>query len=360
MATANEQLLDMQISQQHLLEQYKNEAFSLVGAFLKRMERLIEKEITAYYDGENPLKKDMPQLRRRLKTIQDRELNKIRRQLLDDAQRFLRVNADVYKYQLDKVFEEVEEFVKIKRVTTKDLNKAFEKDKIVFDKGEIYTLTSFLNRYFMAVEARLEQNIESAYELKKTEREFNSDVRGNRARNLAQLAAVSAVLVQQAYGVSKRIMEEQNDVIRGYVWVAILDSRTSNICLDLNSRIWYFSDEVRSTLPFEIYPPAHFHCRSLTSPITKSYKELGISRNDLSDSQIELLSGGVPEIRSYSSWFNSIPARQQREILGPTRYSAFVNGTPIDKFISNGRRLTLKQLQQKGIEFNDQYLRYIR
>ncbi len=123
MATANEQLQDMQIFEQHNIESFKNSTISTMLTFFKRMEKLVEKEITSFYNEENPLQKDKVVLLKKVKKIQATELNKIKTRTMVDAEKFLGVEANTYKRQLETVLGDVEEVIAIKNIDPAKLKK---------------------------------------------------------------------------------------------------------------------------------------------------------------------------------------------------------------------------------------------
>ena len=58
--------------------------------------------------------------------------------------------------------------------------------------------------------------------------------------------------------------------------------------------------------------------------------------------------GTVPEKQTYSQWLTNQSTEFQDDVLGPSRAKLFKSGkVKIDKFISNGRRLTLEELEAR-------------
>jgi hypothetical protein len=349
--TANEKLQDLSILNQHRVEEYKNNIYSTLLLMFKSMEKKILKEITIFYDEENVLQKDKVILLKKIKEIEKIELNKIKIKLYNDAEKYLGVQESIYKSQLENVFSDFSKWIKIKNVEESKLKKEFEKSRILLDKGVMYTLSSLWQTFNDAVTVRLVQNIESAYALEEKKKDFSDNVKTSFKTNENQLGATSALLIQQAYGIAIREMNLINsNVIDGYIYNAILDSRTSAICLDLNGGTYYYGHPELSTFDYEIMPPQHMRCRSFISSITKNYKDLGIPLVELSEKDKRYLNGESPGAKTYSQWFNSLSSKEQLEVLGKTRYDAYKKGDiKIEKFFSNGKRLTLSELRNKGI-----------
>jgi hypothetical protein len=95
-------------------------------------------------------------------------------------------------------------------------------------------------------------------------------------------------------------------------------------------------------------PPAHFRCRSATTPILKSWKELGIDLEEAPSGTRASMDGQVPEAETYQTWLKKKSAAFQDEVLGPSRGKLFREGMPLDRFVDqSGKEYTLKQLRSK-------------
>lgn len=351
MPTANDILQDLQTRNQHLIEEYKNEAIATALLFFKRMEKKIQKLITTDYDEETTYQKDKNILKKKIKEIQETELNKLKDRLLKDAEKVLGVEADVYKAQLEKVFEDFNS-IKIKGVNKVQLKKDFGKSKISMDKGVIYSLTAFWSTFADSVRGKTLQNIESAYTTGKTTKDFLSDLNTGFKVNENQLDAIGRTLIQQAYGIAILSMNLVNDrLIRGYLWNSVLDSRTSPFCIEHSQQYWLYDVPEKSTLPYQIYAPAHHRCRTTNPPITKSWEELGLNPNNLSEADKDYLSGAIPEKQTYYQWFDNQTTATQRKILGARRFNAYQQGSiKIEQYYNNGNRLNIEQLRNKGLK----------
>ena len=315
------------------------------------MEKQIQKIITSDYDEENILKKDKPSLLRKIRTVQERELNKLYDKLIKDSEKVLGVQADLYKDQLEKVFKDFSDDVKINRVEDSRLKKLFEKSKLAFDSGEYYTISSFWSTFYDSVRGKTIQNIESAYLYEKTKKDFLSDLNSSFKTNEGQLDAVARTLIENAWLVAMIEMENVNGgLIKGYQYNAILDERTSDICRSLNGGVWIEGNPELSTLDYPYRPSLHYRCRSFITPLTKSWLELGLNPDNLTDEDIAFLSGNVPAKQTYYQWFENQTERMKRDILGSTRYNAYKKGNlKIEQFYNNGRKININTLRARGL-----------
>lgn len=147
--------------------------------------------------------------------------------------------------------------------------------------------------------------------------------------------------------------KEHEDLIKGYMWVATLDHRTCLLCA-------HFDGMIRDTvIEFGITPPAHFLCRCILSALTK-YDLAGIDRpykiitskriTRTGKTKYKTAYGKTEVSEEYKNWFNRQNELFKKEVLGPTRYKLYKNGSlTFDKFsdIKTGKILTLNQLAQK-------------
>lgn len=163
----------------------------------------------------------------------------------------------------------------------------------------------------------------------------------------------------------KKVYEQNKRVVIGHVWVSTLDKRTSDICIGLDGKEFYYDEgEVR-------YPPAHPGCRSSTSPIIKGRAPVpddsrrAAKGGKLKDGKVIADPGTVNSKLTYLEWLKEQPAAFQDSVLGKTKGKIFRNsGVSVDKFGSMlvdrvGKPLTIKDMAAKD-EMIQEYLRSMR
>ena len=138
----------------------------------------------------------------------------------------------------------------------------------------------------------------------------------------------------------QRFYEANTGILKGWMFVATLDARTSITCASLSGKVFPIGEGPQ--------PPRHINCRSTSCPVTRGWKELGIDMPEFSSTRASM-DGQVPDSLSFSDWLRSKPAGTQDQILGATRGKLFRdNGMEVDRFTNNkGRVYTLDQLRQK-------------
>lgn len=102
----------------------------------------------------------------------------------------------------------------------------------------------------------------------------------DKARN--QNAAVTATAVQQVYLKTKAAVISA--YYKEYIWVSILDSKTSDICRSRNGKRYRFGSGV--------LPPAHYRCRSHIEPYT----------------------GTPPSDESFDDWYSKQPKNVRNDV----------------------------------------------
>jgi SPP1 gp7 family putative phage head morphogenesis protein len=139
-------------------------------------------------------------------------------------------------------------------------------------------------------------------------------------------------------------MDENEDVLEGYEWVATLDSRTSLICSSRDGTVYPFTnDPIRSPKP-----PAHFSCRSTIVPKVKDEFDLTGGRVGVRPA---IGADGVEQVRGstdYQSWLTRQPKAFQVEVLGKERAELFRNGNlKLTNFVdSAGETISLNRLRE--------------
>lgn len=170
------------------------------------------------------------------------------------------------------------------------------------------------------------------------------------------------------------LYKANDDIVDGVRWTATLDGRTSSICRARDGEVYPVDEGPR--------PPAHPNCRSIMTPVLKSWEELakpGALRQGRGAGDIDKLfqknlrkqgftkaqakkikrnsrasmNGQVPGDLSYQDWLKRQPKQFQDEVLGPTKGKLFRGGgLSLDRFVDEptGQGLTLDQIKSRNSE----------
>lgn len=162
----------------------------------------------------------------------------------------------------------------------------------------------------------------------------NKDLKMTRSR----LTTLVRTEIQTAANAAAEVSYRANaDVIKAVQYLATLDNRTCMVCAPLHNTIYPLTAQGHPGPKLPLHP----RCRCFYVPVTKSYKELGLSRSEAAE-----MTGKEVKDRSYSGWFRRQSAAQQRSILGSTRYKLWKSGrVSLEDLSRDGRLLRLGELE---------------
>lgn len=150
----------------------------------------------------------------------------------------------------------------------------------------------------------------------------------------------------------EKFYQANQSLIKAMSWNATLDTRTSTICKLRDGK--HYTPETHKPighkLPWLGGPgKAHWNCRSVEVPITKSWRDLGLDMDEMDAGTRASMDGQVPAETNYGDWLKNQSARRQDEILGPARGQLMrEGGLTLEKFANEkGLWLTLDDLKKR-------------
>lgn len=174
----------------------------------------------------------------------------------------------------------------------------------------------------------------------------------NRSRRELQ-TIVQTALAHTAQTARDQFVQANADIVKAVKWVSTLDGRTSPMCRVRDGLVYTATKPhkpIGHKVPWGQGPGRlHFNCRSVSAPVTKSWRELGIESDELPASTRASMDGQVPADTTYAEWFARLPAERQDEIVGPTRGALYRAGRATFQQFTDDRGvwLTLDQLRQR-------------
>lgn len=125
--------------------------------------------------------------------------------------------------------------------------------------------------------------------------------------------------------------QANNDVVKAITQLSTLDNKTSDICIAYSGQTWDVNTlqpipELGGSLPFNGGPPRHFNCRSRLRPVTKSFRELGLDKDEIPPGTRASMDGQVPADITFSDWLKTKPDSFADDLLGPGRARLWRNG----------------------------------
>lgn|GEM_PF-299689 len=208
---------------------------------------------------------------------------------------------------------------------------------------------------------RIRETIASGYVSGETTDQMVRKLRGTRAlryedgifnRSRSEVEAVVRTAVSHtAEFTRERFYDANAKVIASVQWVSTLDNRTSPMCRIRDGLKYTLQGHkpIGHTIPWGAGPGAlHWCCRSTSTPVTKSWKELtGADVEEFSPATRASMDGQVPADMTYSEWLAKQSAKRQDEILGKAKGAMFRTGKlPLAGFYNDkGKALTLEELK---------------
>jgi len=161
------------------------------------------------------------------------------------------------------------------------------------------------------------------------------------AKTRRDVESVVRTAVNHTANTAREVTYEVNDdLVKGVRWNATLDGRTTLVCMSRDGKVYEPGKGPR--------PPAHFNCRSSTSPVMKSWRELGFGIDELPSSTRASMNGQVPAGQDYDGWLRKQPSGFQDDVLGKRKAELFRGGLKVDRFVdTSGEELTLDQLRKR-------------
>jgi len=363
MATANDFLRDHVVGHAIDLTQYANGVVQRMIAVLNRADRDLFAQLTAaleQMDAASFTSERLEELLTSVRMLNRQAYLKIERELTAE----LRALADVearFQYELfteampPKVIANVTvATVSAEQVYAAALSRPFQ--------GRL------LREWASGIETdrmvRIRDAIRTGYVENQSIGEMVTRIRGTRAKNYSDglveidrrnAEAVVRTAVSHTAGFTRDRFHEANaDLIKAVQWLSTLDSRTTPICI-IRDRKEYTNDSEHKPIGHKIPwlggpGAAHWNCRSTSTPVLKSWRELGLNIDDFPESTRASMDGQVAAETTYPQWLERQNAGRQDDVLGPTRGALLRSGgLKVEQFFNDkGRFLTLNQLRERS------------
>ena len=339
--TVNEDFRDQAISHAHYLERLKTGEVRRIIKLVNAVDKELVDQIAARgADDETFTKRRLEAILRDVRAINAEAVAELNIGLRGSIADLAEYEAGFQAMRLEKTipFEWNITQPSPQQLLTAILNRPFENalfDKHVADMGA---------RKLGLVEGALRMGQAEGQTIPQIARR----IRGTRAANYAdgilegsrrEIEGLVRTSLNHASSISReRTYAENSDLVKGVQMVATLDSSTTLICMDQDGKVYPIGEGPR--------PPFHWNCRTSPVPVCRSWKELGIDLDEAKPGTRASMNGQVSEKTTYAKWLKKQPAALQREVLGARRYEMYKAGTPIDRFVRDGRVLTIKELER--------------
>lgn len=158
-----------------------------------------------------------------------------------------------------------------------------------------------------------------------------------------QTAAVVRTAIQHTSSQGRMATwQENDDIVDGYIWISVLDDRTTTICRSLDGQEF--------GLEGGPLPPIHINCRSVTVARIADVNVLMFTTRASKGPK----PGQVPASMTYYEWLKTQPASFQDDALGEVRGKLFRDGgLSAERFAELNlsktfQPLTIEQMREKA------------
>lgn len=149
-------------------------------------------------------------------------------------------------------------------------------------------------------------------------------------------AVVRTAINHTANYARQDLYEANSDIVSEWEYVATLDTRTTPICRALDGK--------RFKVGKGPTPPQHWNCRSSSVPVIEGFEDAKRAERDPATGKTIYVSA----TDNYGDWLRRQSVATQNDVLGVQKAKLFREGKlPIDKFVDNGRELTLAELRKR-------------
>ena len=287
-------------------------------------------------------------LRRNIRSDVNPEVNRFGKELLAHSDTSLReFSTSQLDFHTDNLFKGVKDFYKVKKPKTKELIGEITGPNI---KGT-RTLKKNIKNISAGELVRIQTKVKGGLAKGLSQNEIIADVlkttkiTEHQARTLTRTSITST----QAMALNK-VMETNKGVIKGYMFTAILDSRTSPICTHHNGKVYEVGDK-------RYMPPLHWSCRSSMVPVIGAKEDLltvadpRIKKSVLKTKDAVNLNGLPSKIKTFGEWLKTQSMVVQTKMLGSeTKANLFRQGkVKASEFVTpKGKGLSIQALRNKA------------
>lgn len=360
MPTANEQLLDADITHQVELEAYKNGVVSRMLALMSRVDADLVAQLTIALDRMPASQFNIDRLESLLSSVRA-------------------INANLYSQLTNNLQAELKDFAEYEANYQGDLFKTVLPPQVLYATvvpEQVYTAAlsrpfqgKLLSEWMQSLEetqaVKVRDAVRMGYVENQTIDQIVKRIRGTKALNYRDgvlhisknnaNTIIRSAIAHMAASTKDAFYEANDDLIKAWLWDSTLDGRTTDECIARDHKQYTATSPHRPIghkLAWRGGPGRlHLGCRSSKTAILKSWQELGLNI-EVSPSTRASMDGQVPDKIAYPEWLKKKPASFQDEVLGKTKGKLFREGMPIDRFVNNqGVTYTLDELRKRDAEY---------
>ena len=350
MATVNDKLADAEIAHAVSMQRFSNGVVRRMMALLNRVDSDLYAKLMEAIEQMPPgsfTVQRLDQLLQSVKSLNAKAYEALGNELDEELQAYVAYEADYqHKLFVNTIPEPVQVVVPVNTVNPQQVYAAAMARPF---QGKL--LSEFTKDLEADRMTRVRDAIRTGFVEGETVDQMIRRIRGSRTAGYADglleidrrnAEAIVRTSVNHLSNFTRQAFYAENDdLVDEWQFLATLDGRTTITCASLSGKTFPIGKGPM--------PPRHINCRSTSTPVIKSWEQLGLTKEEIGKGTQASMDGYVADDVSYSDWLRNKPAEFQDEVLGPTRGKLFRDGkVDIDKFTNDkGKVYTLDELKQR-------------
>jgi len=291
---------------------------AMIRLFERRVNGKVELVLNGHVVRVDNLMKEMNVTDKKFKDAADLEIRATYREALSTTKKEL---IDFVADQISYTYQNIESVIGDIWITKRP---PIIPEKLVLERP-LYsdkTLAAGWSGVGLDERKRLEQVIRRGVAEGKTNNQIALEIRRGNVFNISKRQSqtlVTTALTSVRSQADREVYKSNEKSLQGWQYVAVLDARTTPLCAHRDGHIYPISDT-------EHLPPAHWHCRSVTVPVFKSWSDMASIENsaqvrrrnlaNLTDKQVAFYAGQTPLKETYNDWLLRQPQDVQLRHLG--------------------------------------------
>jgi len=287
-------------------------------------------------------------LRRDIRSDVTPEVKRMGKELLTHSTSSLKeFSTSQLDFHTDNLHKDVRKFYKTKKPTTKQLLAEIQGPNIKGSRKVKKNIENISSGELVRIQSKVKAGLAEG----KSQKEIINNVLKTTklTEHQAKTLTRTSITATQSAALAN-VVSANKSLIKGYVFTAILDSRTSPICSHHNGKIYDVGDTT-------YLPPLHWNCRSTLVPIVKSKKELQeskstrVNKEELSKVKPERMTGNTKPVEGFGAWLSKQGFATQEKILGGfEKANLFRTGKlKVEEFVTAaGKGLSISALRRKA------------
>lgn len=350
MATVNDKLADAEVAHAISLQRFSNGVVQRMIALLNRVDKDLFGQLMEAIEQMPPgsfTVQRLDQLLQSVRSLNAKAYEALGNALDEELQAYAAYEADYqHKLFLNTIPEPVQVVVPVNAVNPQQVYAAAMARPF---QGKL--LSEFTKDLEASRMTRVRDAIRTGFVEGETVDQMIRRIRGSRTAGYADglleidrrnAEAIVRTSVNHLSNFTRQAFYAENDdLVDEWQFLATLDGRTTITCASLSGKTFPVGKGPQ--------PPRHINCRSTSTPVIKSWEQLGLTKEEIGKGTQASMDGYVADDVTYSDWLRNKPAAFQDEVLGPTRAKLFRDGkVDIDKFTNDkGKVYTLDQLKAR-------------